>query len=455
MDDTVRHALQNNMGSSPNQEESAEPPSSAARPPPSTSHSTLSNNPDLLVVGAKLRELERDLSRSEEQRKLLNVELKKAKNKISQLIAKSKEGEDLGEKLIETSQKLVEEAEKSLKTTSALETLKSKLADERSEKAQFREQLLQGINGGVSDVDNYTHISLSDLLRLRLQEADNKAQLAADAAKSAPSMSSTLPKHGIGASDIDVDAEAADGGAADGVNGIQKMEKELEDVKGKNRKLQSKYDRLEAQLDDAFQTIEALQKVQSKNVQLQEQTRNQKDLRAKTEGALRLSNKKVEALSDHIEKLMLHLKHEATSKAKAFEERSKASREVDLLRAKNEAITKKNKGRDRVIVELKEGAKILEDQLRLMDEKYMELRTKLDWTRLQSEKTVKKKEDEARSLRTKFALMQGSFSGGALLDSIEIGDDGRIIEPSPSSKSKSGKKGKSGMMKSASGAVLS
>ena len=99
---------------------------------------------------------------------------------------------------------------------------------------------------------------------------------------------------------------------------------------------------------------------------------------------------------------------------------------MELLRARNSAILKKNNGRERVIVELKEGAKILEDQLRLMDEKYMELRTKLDWTRLQSERTVKKSQEEARSLRTKFALMQGTFSGGTILDNVEIGvEDGR------------------------------
>lgn len=53
-------------------------------------------------------------------------------------------------------------------------------------------------------------------------------------------------------------------------------------------------------------------------------------------------------------------------------------------------LAKKNSSRDRLINELKEGAKILEDQLRLMDEKYIELRNKLDWTRQHSQKEVRR-----------------------------------------------------------------
>ena len=78
---------------------------------------------------------------------------------------------------------------------------------------------------------------------------------------------------------------------------------------------------------------------------------------------------------------MLHLKHEAAAKAKAHEAAGRAAQEVSLLRARNGALLRRAGARDQVIVELKEGAKILEDQLRLMDEKYMELRTKLDFTR--------------------------------------------------------------------------
>ena len=56
-----------------------------------------------------------------------------------------------------------------------------------------------------------------------------------------------------------------------------------------------------------------------------------------------------------------------------------------------------------VISELRDSGKLLEDQLGLMDEKYMELRTKLDYTRNQTERVLKQKDVEVRELRMKFS----------------------------------------------------
>ena len=68
-------------------------------------------------------------------------------------------------------------------------------------------------------------------------------------------------------------------------------------------------------------------------------------------------------------------------------------------------MVKRNGRKEKVINDLKEGGKILEDQSRLMDEKYMELRMKLDWTRIQTERIIKRKEEEVRQLRAKFVLI--------------------------------------------------
>ena len=62
---------------------------------------------------------------------------------------------------------------------------------------------------------------------------------------------------------------------------------------------------------------------------------------------------------------------------------------------------------ERVINDLKEGSAILEQQLRLMDDKYIELRTKLDWTRRQSKREVARVQKEANDLRAKWALAGG------------------------------------------------
>lgn len=117
---------------------------------------------------------------------------------------------------------------------------------------------------------------------------------------------------------------------------------------------------------------------------------------------------KIDALQDHIEKLMTHLKHEAAAKAKAIEASKRAERELALLRSRNSALSKKNSAREQVITELKEGTRILEDQLRLMDEKYIDLRGKLDWARSQSQKKVTKILSQTARLESKWSLLQAA-----------------------------------------------
>ena len=60
-----------------------------------------------------------------------------------------------------------------------------------------------------------------------------------------------------------------------------------------------------------------------------------------------------------------------------------------------------------MIKELKEGSRILEDQLRMMDDKYIEMRGKLDWTRSHSKQQVQRIQKEANTLRAKWALAGG------------------------------------------------
>jgi hypothetical protein len=84
----------------------------------------------------------------------------------------------------------------------------------------------------------------------------------------------------------------------------------------------------------------------------------EKELRLSAESATKIANRKVLALAQHIEKLMLHLKHEAASKAKAQDAAGRANQEVSLMRARNSTLIKGASMRDKVIVELKEGAKV-------------------------------------------------------------------------------------------------
>ncbi len=59
-----------------------------------------------------------------------------------------------------------------------------------------------------------------------------------------------------------------------------------------------------------------------------------------------------------------------------------------------------------------EGSRILEDQLRLMDEKYNELRTRLEMTRSASMKEVKRAQTRADRLQVAVMGVM-AFSGGS------------------------------------------
>lgn len=70
----------------------------------------------------------------------------------------------------------------------------------------------------------------------------------------------------------------------------------------------------------------------------------------------------------------------------------------------------------RAIKEVTEGSKVLEDQLRLMDEKYLELRSKLDLTRDHLHKQIDKVKKECTDLRKKYTVA----TGGGLLDKLPM-----------------------------------
>ena len=68
---------------------------------------------------------------------------------------------------------------------------------------------------------------------------------------------------------------------------------------------------------------------------------------------------------------------------------------------------------------MSEGSKVLEDQLKLMDEKYMDLRSKMEVSRDYFATQISKVKKESEELRVKYSLA----NKGALLDSIRIPSD--------------------------------
>mmetsp|Transcript_931 Transcript_931/g.1618 ORF Transcript_931/g.1618 Transcript_931/m.1618 type:complete len:411 (+) Transcript_931:52-1284(+) len=175
---------------------------------------------------------------------------------------------------------------------------------------------------------------------------------------------------------------------------------------------------LEEELRLALGAAEDIRALKAKAIQLVERIRLEKEDRLKAETEVRSYVKKVEMLSDHIEKLMIHLKHEAAAKIKSIDQLRGSEKRNEILKEDFELLSRKAAAKERLIAELREGSKILEDQLRLMDEKYLELRTKLDYAREVAGKKVRKAQQVASDLRVKFALAGNQ----KLLDHIPLPD---------------------------------
>jgi hypothetical protein len=117
---------------------------------------------------------------------------------------------------------------------------------------------------------------------------------------------------------------------------------------------------------------------------------------------------------------MIHLKHEAAAKIKAVDQLRNSEKRNRVIQDNLDVVSRKASAKDRLIAELREGSKILEDQLRLMDEKYLELRTKLDYAREVASKKVRSAQKTASELRVKFALAGNQ----KLLDHMPLPDIG-------------------------------
>eukprot|EP00804_Cyclotella_cryptica_P004813 CCRYP_004908-RA/>CCRYP_004908-RA protein AED:0.24 eAED:0.19 QI:0/-1/0/1/-1/0/1/0/335 len=285
--------------------------------------------------------------------------------------------------LYETTQQLVNEGERNVSLALEISKQKDELKLLRHEAESFRAALLQGISG-VTDSKNYDHVSLEDLLRIRLQETPDSASILSNS--NAPTHQGLLRDE----SSIGV---------------IQKLEHKLAMEVRQKDELEAKCISLKEELTAVTKKKEKVDNLGLKISEMSLRLRNEREMKSKLSKDLVEETRKVEALSDHIEKLMMHLKHEAISKSRSLAEQSRLQREMEMLKTRVEHMAKKNERKDKAICELRETGKLLEDQLRSMDEKYTELRSKLDWTRSQTSKIVKQKELEVTQLREKLSLV--------------------------------------------------
>jgi len=160
-------------------------------------------------------------------------------------------------------------------------------------------------------------------------------------------------------------------------------------------------------LRDAATPGEDIKALKEKATHIMGQFTKQRESAQSADSRRQTSEKRTDMLVAHIEKLMKCLKMEAASKIKLAEanrrERMLCFQITKKLDEKDRSIAHRNK----LIAELKEGAYVLEGQLRLMDERFYELRMKLDAARSNQKHYVEKAQKTAKELRKKFAVIHG------------------------------------------------
>lgn len=118
---------------------------------------------------------------------------------------------------------------------------------------------------------------------------------------------------------MDATARSARDDADGAVSTIIEAEKEIAALRRKNLRLNDRIQELQDILEEYEGKLERMGVLQHRMERVGDQARFEKTQRERAENEIVRGEEKVEALSEHIEKLMLHLKHEAAAKAKAFE----------------------------------------------------------------------------------------------------------------------------------------
>lgn len=188
-------------------------------------------------------------------------------------------------------------------------------------------------------------------------------------------------------------------------------------INGTDSELVIKIRNLQDELRLALNAAEDIRALKGKLIQMIERVRVEKELKIKADLEAANFRKKTEMLTDHMEKLMAHLRHEASTKLRLLKQLSESEELNRNLKLNYSVLLKKNSAKDRFIVELHEGSKVLEDQLKLMDEKYLNLRSKLDYAREYGSRKLAKSDKLISELRSKFTMITGS---NILLDNVKI-----------------------------------
>ncbi|ETN19731.1 hypothetical protein PPTG_04956 [Phytophthora nicotianae INRA-310] len=393
---------------------------------------------------ALLRRAEQQIQETQEQLDETTARVKGLEDELALLSLTGPNGNNyaarirgLQQEVFIKSEQLVQQGEKHLRVAGLFDKTKAELAQLREEVGNIRRVLLRGIgleptltSQDTCEYDSlYQHVKLEELVRLRLKALEHEWQLAGGSSSTLEPATDEVQDSTEPSSCHLPNVESFSALDALGLGGVGRLEREMRVLRSRNKRLIERTERLESELDTAQAGLRDLQSMREKVVEMVGRERVEKELRGKSEQVNKELGEKVAALSEHVEKLMVHLKHEAAAKTRAVEAQRRVDKELLETKDKLASATRKNAAQDAKVAELEQGARILEDQLRLMDEKFIDVRNKLDWTRSSARKENKQLTVELRSLRMKWQM---ASDAGAL--------DGLPDWASPASEPKFSKK---------------
>jgi chromosome segregation ATPase len=201
------------------------------------------------------------------------------------------------------------------------------------------------------------------------------------------------------------------------------LEQQIYNETQQKDELHAKYLSVKSELEARANEADDVENLRHKVSQMGMRLHAERQVKIKAQTDLADEQSTVKTLSNHIEKLMVHLKHVATDKTRTLAELSRLKNEIDSLTRLNAALTKKNERKDQAIAELIESTKPIEGQMRIMEEKYIELRSKLEWTRTQMDRALRKKDKELREKDEELAGLRAEI----VRLSLSVGDEVRCL----------------------------
>lgn len=332
----------------------------------------------------------------------------------------------LQDEIYDLSTKLVEAGEKNAKLGEAVKRTAAERDALKADQTEARKVLIGKITHGASSrekrdpLEAYANVTVAQLLDLRerAMEAELRGRSHLLASGGATRRAANQARASAEEKANAAPAPSNPGDAAAVAAAVRGLEEEIAKLRGRLRHAEDEKSGLRQELRGALAAGDDVRALKHKATELLGRGKAEKDSRARAEAELKTSTKKVAALGDHVEKLMVHLKHEVGAKAQVADQLKRTERDLEGAKLRSTTLAKRNNAREKFVLELKEGSKILEDQLRLMDRRYLELRAKLDWTRHHADRQVKKAKAAASTLRAKWALATNSQQG--LLDNVTL-----------------------------------